>query len=221
MNATDARTEGHADGRWRVWVEAWREPRFRVACVVTAVSLAAALSLLSAVLTHVERRTALVTLEDPVLAALSPHDFTWLTFGIIYLGLALGLTHLAASPSALVIAVRAYVILVLLRALTMTLTPLAPPAGMILLSDPFAEHVVAAPALTKDLFFSGHTSTMFLVFLAVRGRELKAFYAVCTLVVGVAVLWQHVHYTIDVVAAPAFAYASYALAKRWMRLKRV
>lgn len=189
-------------------------PRFRVACVATVLSLAGALSILSATLTHVERRTALVTLDDPVLARLVPHDFTWLTFAIIYLGLAMGLAHLAPSPHAILHGVRAYAILVLLRSLTMTLTPLAPPAGMILLSDPFAEHVVAAPVLTKDLFFSGHTSTMFLVFLAVRGRELKAFFGLCTLVVGTCVLWQHVHYTIDVVAAPAFAYLAYALARK-------
>ncbi len=214
MTLIDASTEGQTEGRWSAWAEAWQKPRFRVACAVTGTALAGALSILSVTLTHVERRSATLTLDDPVLSALAPHDFTWLTFGVIYLGLALGLAHLAPSPHAVMHGVRAYTILILLRSLTMTLTPLAPPAGMILLSDPFAEHVVAAHALTKDLFFSGHTSTMFLVFLAVRGRELKAFFGLCTLVVGVCVLWQHVHYTIDVVAAPAFAYFAYALARK-------
>jgi hypothetical protein len=32
--------------------------------------------------------------------------------------------------------------------------------------------------------------------------------AVCTVLVAVCVLWQHVHYTVDVLVAPFFAYAS-------------
>jgi membrane-associated phospholipid phosphatase len=216
VNATGASAEYPSDGL-RAWVDAWSRRRFRVACVVTALSLAATMSLLSVVLTRTERRTSVVALEDPVLAWLQPHDLTWLTFGIIYVGLAIALAHLAHSPYALVRGVRAYLLLMLLRALTMTLTPLAPPAGMIVLVDPFAQHVVATSVLTKDLFFSGHTSTMFLMFLVVQRKELKAFFAVATVIVGLAVLWQHVHYTIDVVAAPAFAYASWTLATRWTK----
>ncbi len=214
MNATDARANYGNEGL-RAWADAWRTRRFRVACVGTALSLAATMSLLSVVLTRTERRTSVVALDDPLLALLKPRDLTWLTFGIIYVGLAIGLAHLASSPYALVRGVRAYLILMLLRALTMTLTPLAPPAGMIVLADPFAAHVVATPVLTKDLFFSGHTSTMFLIFLAMRRWELKVFFAAATLVVGVSVLVQHVHYTIDVVAAPVFAWASWTVATRW------
>jgi len=32
--------------------------------------------------------------------------------------------------------------------------------------------------------------------------------------VAVCVLWQHVHYTVDVLVAPLFAYASFRLAER-------
>ncbi len=216
MNATEASAEYPSDGL-RAWVDAWSRKRFRVACVGTALALAATMSILSVVLTRNERRTTVVALEDPVLAWLKPHDLTWLTFGIIYVGLALALANLASAPYALVRGVRAYLILMLLRALTMTLTPLAPPPGMIVLTDPFAQHVVATPVLTKDLFFSGHTSTMVILFLAVRRKELKVFFAFATVIVGVAVLWQHVHYTIDVVAAPAFAYASWMIATRWTK----
>lgn len=152
-----------------------------------------------------------------MLVALTPSDFTWLTFVLIYAALALGIVHLVPSPRAFVIGVRAYAVLVVLRAATMLLVPLEPPPGMIVLRDPFAEHVVAAPALTRDLFFSGHTATVFLLCLAARDAVTKRFFLACTAAVGVFVLWQHVHYTIDVVAAPVFAYASFAIASRSMR----
>lgn len=175
--------------------------------------LAFSLTLLSGVLAWVERRPG-VLLGDPVLAAIAPRDFTWLIFALIYAGLALGIGRLLVLPNALLAGVQAYAVLVMLRVATMMLTPLAAPAGMIALADPFAEHVVAGgPTLTKDLFFSGHTATLFLLFLSVPGRPLKALLLGFTAVVGVALLWQHVHYTIDVLAAPAFAYASVALSK--------
>jgi membrane-associated phospholipid phosphatase len=66
--------------------------------------------------------------------------------------------------------------------------------------------------LTKDLFFSGHTSTMFLLALMAPGRATRIFFLACTVVVGSCVLWQHVHYTVDVLVAPLFAFAAYALA---------
>ena len=49
-------------------------------------------------------------------------------------------------------------------------TPLDPPPGMIVLEDPLVQLFGGASRpLTRDLFFSGHTSTMFLLFLAVPG----------------------------------------------------
>jgi len=195
------------------WSLAWRSPRFRASCIAAGAGLALSLGLLSIVLSHVEVRRGVV-LADPLLAALPPRDFTWITFALIYANLAVGVLRLAPSPRALLTGVRAYTLLVLFRATTMLLVPLEPPPGMIALRDPFAEHVVAAPVLTRDLFFSGHTATLFLVYLTARDAQTKRFFLACAAAVAVFVLWQHVHYTIDVVAAPAFAYASFALASR-------
>jgi hypothetical protein len=198
------------------WRNAWKDGRFRLRCGATVALLACSLTLLGLVLAHIERRPGVV-LDDPILALLPPRSFTALTFGIIYVGLVVALAHLARTPQALVRGVQAYAILMLFRCATMMLTPLGPPAGMIILADPFAEHIVHSPVLTKDLFFSGHTSTMFLLFLAARDRVMRAFFFACTVVVAVTVLWQHVHYTIDVIAAPPFAYAAFAIA--WWRPK--
>jgi hypothetical protein len=195
------------------WTEAWRDRHFRIHLLLTVPALALSLATLARFLDRVEARPGVV-LPDPVLALLAPRDLTWLVFSLIYLGLFFGVARLATDPRRLVVALQAYVVLGLFRIAAMWVTPLAAPPGMIPLNDPLVRLFGPAKLLTKDLFFSGHTSTLFLLFLAVSGRRTKVFFLVCTAAVGASVLAQHVHYTIDVLAAPFFAYASFRLASR-------
>ena len=195
------------------WAEAWRDPRFRLRLALTVPALVAALATLARFLTFVEARPGAV-LPDPVLAFLVPRDLTWLTFSLIYLGLAFGVARLATDPRALVVALQAYVVMVLFRVAAMWVTPLEAPPGMIPLHDPLVRLFGPGKLLTKDLFFSGHTSTLFLLALVVPGRRSKAFFLGCTAAVGISVLAQHVHYTVDVLAAPLFAYVSFRIARR-------
>lgn len=195
----------------RAWREALREPGFRRRLAFTLPALVGVLAVLTRFLEVVEARPG-VTLPDPLLAALAPRDLTWLTFGLIYAGLVVGVARLSTRPRGLVLALQAYVVLVLLRMAAMWVTPLEPPPGMIPLNDPLVRLFGPGKLLTKDLFFSGHTSTLFLLALAVTGWRSRAFFLFCTAAVAACVLWQHVHYTIDVLAAPAFAYAAWRLA---------
>ncbi len=172
----------------------------------------AALVLLARFLEWNEARPG-ATLSDPVLALLPPRDLTWLTFSLIYLGLAAGVARLAREPRALLLALQAYVLMVLFRIAAMWATPLDAPPGMLPLEDPLVRLFGPGKLLTKDLFFSGHTSTLFLLALTVPGRRWKALFLACTAAVGVSVLAQHVHYTADVLVAPFFAYASVRLAE--------
>jgi len=74
--------------------------------------------------------------------------------------------------------------------------------------DPLVQVFGTGEVLTRDLFFSGHTATLALLALLAPGRTSRRFFVVCTLLVAVCVLWQHVHYTVDVLVAPFFAFAS-------------
>jgi hypothetical protein len=198
-------------------LSAWRsslaDPRFRWELAVTLATLVAVLTLLASFLKDVERRPGVV-LPDPVLALFAPLDLTWLTFALIYIGLVVAILVLSRHPSALLIAVQSYAMMVLLRIAAMYLVPLESPPTMIALVDPTVETFGTGTTLTKDLFFSGHTSTLFLLFLTVPGRLWKAIFLSCALAVGIAVLVQHVHYTIDVFAAPFFAFGAFSLVKR-------
>jgi hypothetical protein len=198
------------------WKGAFRERRFGSRFALTVCALVAALATLARFLEWNEARPG-ATLSDPVLALLPPRDLTWLTFSLVYLGLALGVTRLATHPRALVVALEAYAVMAVLRIVAMWVTPLEPPPGMIPLHDPLVRLFGPGRLLTKDLFFSGHTSTLFLLALAVPGRRSKMLFLLGTAAVAGCVLWQHVHYTIDVLVAPLFAWASFRVAARLER----
>ncbi len=70
--------------------------------------------------------------------------------------------------------------------------------------------------LTKDLFFSGHAATTFLLLLYVwRHPRLRWPMLAAHVVVVVSVFFSHLHYTIDVLGAYAVTFCIFALRERW------
>jgi len=111
-------------------------------------------------------------------------------------------------PRRLVLGAQAYAVMVLLRMAVMSVTPLEAPTTTIPLRDPLVQILGTGEVLTRDLFFSGHTATLALLAFLAPGRRSRRFFVACTALVAVCVLWQHVHYTVDVLVAPFFAVAS-------------
>ncbi len=191
----------------------WKEWRPRlVELLITAALLIVVLFFFLRFTGWVEGRSGVV-LSDPVLELLTPVDLSWQIFLIIYGGLLAGLILMWRRPESLLHFLRAYILLVLIRVVAMWVTPLDPPAGMILLVDPLAS---AGPggALTRDLFFSGHTATMILLILVMRRRAERLAFGFTALVLAGMLLLQHVHYTVDILAAIPFAYLAYRLTAR-------
>jgi hypothetical protein len=79
---------------------------------------------------------------------------------------------------------------------------------MILLRDPFLTLVFGSETevAVKDLFFSGHIATMCLLVLVSDKGIWKTYLSIATVVLAVLIAWQHVHYSIDILAAPFFAF---------------
>lgn len=120
----------------------------------------------------------------------------------------------------------------LLRGLCVGLTGLGPPAGpdvnaglggqalfqaWLTLINPLSTLFgnAAGVYLTKDLFFSGHASSTFLLWLYCRGKgRLGPVTLAAHLVTVAVVLLAHLHYTIDIVGAWAITYSVYVLAER-------
>jgi len=194
----------------RRWSALLRQSGFRWDLLLTVVALVAVLSGLANFLQMIELRPGVV-FDDPLLRLFSPRDLTWLTFAVIYVGLLTGLVLLSREPGLLLIALQSYIVMIVIRMIAMLLVPLDPPSTMIPLTDPTVEYFGTGTLLTKDLFFSGHTSTLFLLFLVAHARWQKVVFISCVVVVAACVLIQHVHYSIDVYAAPFFAYGAYRL----------
>lgn len=182
----------------------------KVELVISLILLVLVLTGLARFVNFVEYRPG-VAFSDPVLELFNPIDLTWLTFGLIYIALVIAVASLINNPKQLLFALQLYTLMALVRIIAMFLLPLEPPEKMILLKDPFVEFFGSGQTLTKDLFFSGHTATLFILFLVSENKIIKAVFLISTIVVALCVLLQHVHYTIDVVAAVFFTYACYKL----------
>ena len=192
------------------WGTFLKNKYYRNEFIISIVLLAIVLFALANFLNFIESRNG-VTLSDLVLHFYKAVNLTWLTFGLIYLSIVLVLFSLSSVPNSLVFTIQCYSLLLLIRIVMMFLMPLNPPQGMILLNDPLVQFFGTGQILTKDLFFSGHTATIFLFYLVSEKRGYRIFFLLATILVGVSVLLQHVHYTIDVVSAPFFAYVSYRI----------
>lgn len=198
----------------RTMMSVYRSASFLRRFVPTLFALVLALAVFARFLTWVEGRAGVV-LADPVLALLPPVDVTWLTLAFIYCAIVLALVYLLRHPDRLLIALQSYVLLLVSRMAAMYLLPLDPPATMIPLHDPLVELFGSGGVtLSRDLFFSGHTSTLFLLALTAAATWLRAVFLVCTLCVAVCVLVQHVHYSVDVLAAPFFTWACFSVVIR-------
>jgi hypothetical protein len=192
------------------WKTFFQKSKSRTEFLLTIIILIPLLITFSQFLLFVEQRNGVV-LNDPILNLFNPIDLTWVTFALIYISLILFLFSVIKKPSKVMIALQAYGLMVVFRIIAMYLTPLEAPETLLLLNDPFVQLFGEGDILTKDLFFSGHTGTLFLLFLLTENKTLKVIFLSATILVGSAVLLQHVHYTIDVFVAPFIAFASYTI----------
>jgi len=193
------------------WKETWELRRFRISLLITLVATFTVLQVIIRVMDYMEMQPGMV-LDDPILALLPPTDMTWpLTF-LIYSNIILLLWGNRHHPKELLFAVQAYGLMILARTVTLYTFPLEAPEGIIPLADPLVQWKSEYNVVhTKDLFFSGHTATVFLCFLTTVSRKLRIWFLIATVLVGFFVLLQHVHYTIDVVAAPFVSYMCYKM----------
>lgn len=192
------------------WKVLLANKKFRIELLITIICTAALLIYIPAFLDYIETRPG-VALPDPVLYLFNPVDVTWFTFIIIYFSVIAAVISFSKDPWQLLLAVQSYALLIIFRAIAMYITPFAAPEKILPLNDPFIQSIASGDILTKDLFFSGHTATLFLIFLIEKNFKLKILFLVLTIIVAVCVLIQHVHYSVDVFAAPFFAYGSFRL----------
>lgn len=195
------------------WKEAWSSFGFRRMLFSGLFLLSTVLYFYPYFFHYVQNRKGIV-LNDLLLAFLPSLDVSGIIFSIICIAVITGLFRALQSPYLFLTFVWGYLLLNLSRLVTITLVPLEPPIGLLSLADPIAFPFYGQQGITKDLFYSGHTGTLFLIFLIVKKRWEKVLTLICTILIAILLLIQHIHYTFDVLAAPIFVYGIYFLAKR-------
>lgn len=153
-----------------------------------------------------------VVLHDPIQQFFKPVDLSLPIFIITYVAIVVYILYVAARPQYFSYAARAFLAVFLLRFSFIWLVPLTPPHSYIALNDPVLDWIVGNNhEISNDLFFSGHISDISIFFFCCGTRWLRVFFLCSIISIGLMMVWQHVHYTADVVAAPFFAYASYVI----------
>jgi hypothetical protein len=208
--ARGAAPRNGASGRWRA---AWAMPRYRAALAACALLLVLALAAMPRFLLWNETRPGAL-LADPLLALVEPADLSWLIFSTTYGVLGGTMLLVLAWPERLVRGMLGYALLMGLRAAAMTLVPLETPPGFVPLPDPVVALGVGDVILRRDFFFSGHVSTLVFCALLAPWRPWRYFAMCGALVAGAALLAQHAHYTVDLLAAPFAAWLAHEGARR-------
>lgn len=197
--------------KWQAYL---KERSNKQILLFTVFSLAIVLFAFLHFLTYNENRSGFV-FDDPVLKILTPQDLSGITFLLTYSFALTGIIISLKEPEIFIGLLQAYLILTLLRILSLYLIPLDPPPGIIFLNDKLLQFsFYSGRDNLKDLFFSGHAATIFLFVFIFNDKKLKWMFSIVAILIGFLLMKQHVHYSIDILFAPVFAWFAIILQKR-------
>ena len=193
--------------RWRF---AWSQHLFRKKITIAFALNIPVLIFFPFFFQYIEQRNG-TRVSDILLDHIHAADVSVPIFFIIWSTAFFTLIRAVYEPEIFITFLFAFFFLSISRIITILLVPLAAPPNLIPLIDPLSNTFYGGHFITKDLFYSGHVATQFLMFLCLKKTLDKWLTALSTTMVAILVLVQHVHYSVDVLAAPAFAFICYKL----------
>jgi hypothetical protein len=194
------------------WQLSWADKNFRNNLFIGITLLIIILICYPTFFQYIEQRHG-VSLNDEILKKLPSYDVSVPIFIFIWSSVLLMLITSIKKPYIFLLFLIAYVQLSALRIISISVFPLEAPVGLVTLVDPLGNHFYGPSFITKDLFFSGHASTLFLIFLCQQNKFGKYYLLFAAISVGLLVLMQHIHYMIDVIFAYPFAYLCFISSK--------
>jgi len=202
----------------QLWQNAYNTRASRLKLLSATIVIGLIINLLPSFFKHIENRTDGVVLNDWILAHLPSYDLSVPIFILIWSMGLLMMWRGLYNPKVCISYIWTLNLVCIARFVTISLVKLNPPVGLVPLIDPSTSVFYGHTFITKDLFFSGHTATMVLVYLHLQKRTDKIIALIAALLLVIMLLIQHIHYTIDVLAAPVIVYGCWRLAK-WLGLE--
>lgn len=197
------------------WERNLNHPRFKLQVIISGIILFFLAKVIPDFFNYIQTLHG-HRIDDFILNLLPPHNLSLSIFVLLYAVIFLSVINLSPDPITFLKCIQAYCLLVMIRIFCMYFIHLEPSPSIIPLDDALiGQTFYNGSVITKDLFFSGHVSTMTLFSIAIPFRFLRFFFITATVLVAVFLLIQHVHYTIDVVAAPVFSWLCYSIACRY------
>ena len=177
--------------------------RFRKKLLIGIVIQSAILIFFPYFFSYIEQRQNGIILHDSILEFLVPRDLSVPIFIIIWSTTILGIYRCVKQPAIFLAILYCLIFLCFARILSIYFIHLEPPLNLIPLKDPLTSITYGGRGLfiTKDLFFSGHTSNMLLLALCLPKKSDKIIAFSAAISIGIMVLIQHVHYSVDVIGA--------------------
>lgn len=192
---------------------AWDYPAFRVKLISGFILMGIILYSFPPFFSIIEVRHGLL-INDRLLSYLPARDVSTFIFLVLYPAALFFVYRMVKSTTVCITALWGYIFLCLARMATIYLIPLEPPTGILHLSDPFSVFFYGDTFITRDLFFSGHTATLCLLGMCLEHKWEKRIFFAAAAFLALLLLIQHVHYTMDVLAAPIFTYLFWFMGRK-------
>jgi hypothetical protein len=119
-----------------------------------------------------------------------------------------------AKPQYLLFSLKAAAIFIATRAMFIAVTHVGIYPGQVNPDNGFFDQIYTGLGLEAGFFFSGHTGLPFLMALIFWHKKFWRYaYILLSVTFGIATLFAHMHYTIDVLAAPYMAYGIFKMSQ--------
>lgn len=149
--------------------------------------------------------------QDPAFSLLPSMDVSIPIFILTYGSVLIYLFYNFKSAERIGWLMITYGYLLLFRMLSMSILPLKEPSDMVFLQDPFLNNFIYPGRINTDLFFSGHCGLLFSMYFLDRKQW---YFLLIVGILGIFLMIQRTHYSIDIIGAIPFSFVATVLAKR-------